>query len=393
MNAVSFLVEHKRAVSKNWLFGLTVGGYATVTLALYCFGGALVSSSQVPAGNAQALLFMIPGFFVGLLDFVQIHAEDYFKYKPRERIIWSALWLNTIAIVAFCALLTLKDVFVGGELYSFVPLVLGGVTAASFLVGIVVSILNVLWILVAAKARIVLVVTVVVCLLPILWPAYRAGLFTRDAGRYATRHDRTIYLHPSDVSFQIPQDWLYWNSEFHNNVHLTHRELAKVRFGAGEWDSEYGDIVNSALPFEYCAAHVGGEGWGREGVSFGDLQVRAYITDLSSAEILKRISGPAFGTAKHVSSQTLKDPPVQVSSGQEGEWQRAVLQYNLFYGDYGGRANIEFYIKQVGQYELVMVFMGNVEKEKRQVLDSVTIGKRGLTRSDETPGLRRVMPT
>ena len=64
-----------------------------------------------------------------------------------------------------------------------------------------------------------------------------------------------------------------------------------------------------------------------------------------------------------------------MSSGQEGEWQRAVIQYDLFYGNYGGRANIEFYIKPVGQYQLVMVFMGSVENEKRQVLDSVTTGK------------------
>src|SRR5437879_974963 len=193
--------------------------------------------------------------------------------------------------------------------------------------------LNVLWILIAAKARIALVVTVVICLLPTLWPAYRAGLFTRDAGRYATRLERTIYLHPSEVSFQIPQDWLYWDSEFHDNLHLTHRELERVRFGAGEWDSEYGDVVNSALPFEYCAAHVGGEGWGREGVSFGDLQLRAYVTELSSLEILRRISGPAFAAAKKVASQVIHEPAVQVSSGQEDQWQRAVIQYDMFYGD------------------------------------------------------------
>jgi len=29
----------------------------------------------------------------------------------------------------------------------------------------------------------------------------------------------------------------------------------------------------------------------------------------------------------------------------------------------------------VGRYQLVMVFMGSVEKEKREVLDSVTISK------------------
>jgi|GEM_PF-2662801 len=366
-------MENARSVSKNWLLGLTVGGYATVSIALYCFGGALVSSGQFPSGKAQALLFLIPGLFVGLLDFVQIHSGDYFKYKPRERITWFALWLNATAIIGFCALFTLKGVLDGGGFYSFVPLILGILTASSFLLGIVVSVSNVLWILIAAKARIALVITVVVCLLPILWPAYRAGLFTRDAGRYATRQNRTIYLHPSGVSFQIPQDWLDWNAEFYNNLHLTHRELEGVRFGAGEWDSEYGEVVNSALPFEHCAAHVGGEGWGREGVSFGDLQLRTYVTDLSSAEILKRISGPASATAKRVSSQIVHDPVVRVSSGQEGQWQRAIIQYDLFYGDYGGRANIEFYLKPVGQYQLVLVFMGNVEKEKRQVLDSLTV--------------------
>jgi len=375
MNVVAFLIENKRSMSKNWLLGLTVGGYATVSLSLYCFGGALISSSQVPARNAQALLILIPGFFVGLLDFAQIHAVEYFKYQPRERITWFALWLNAIAIIGFYALLTLKGVF-GGGLYSFVPLVLGGVTAASFLVGIVVSMLNVLWILIAAKARIALVVTVVICLLPTLWPAYRARLFTRDAGRYATRQERTIYLHPSEVSFQIPQDWLYWDSEFHNNLHLTHRELEKVRFGAGEWDTEYGDVVNSALPFEYCAVHVGGEGWGRDGVSFGDLQLRAYVTDLSSAEILRRLSGPAFATAKKLSTGNFYGPgQVQTDIGEEGPWRRAVIRYSLFYGDYGGIANVEFYLRPVSKYQLVMVFMGNVEKEKRQVLDSVTIGK------------------
>jgi hypothetical protein len=47
-----------------------------------------------------------------------------------------------------------------------------------------------------------------------------------------------------------------------------------VRVGHGEWDSEYASVVNASLPFEDCAAHVGGEGWGWQGLSFGDLQVR-----------------------------------------------------------------------------------------------------------------------
>jgi hypothetical protein len=317
---------------------------------------------------------MIPGLLIGLLDFVQINAADYFKYKARERITSFAVWLNVVPVLSFCVMLTLKDVLDGAG--SFILLFIMAVAAASFLLGIVVSLGNVLWIFIAAKARIALAATVALCLLPALWPAYRVGLFTRDAGRFATRQNRTIYLHPSGVNFQIPEDWLSWNAEFHNNLHLTHRELRRVHFGAGEWDDEYGEVVNSALPFEDCAAHVGGDGWGREGSSFGDLQLRAYVTDLSSEEILRRISGPAFATAKKLSSGVFNGPgEVQTDIGEEGPWRRAVIRYSLFYGDYGGVANVEFYLRPVSKYQLVMVFMGNVEKEKRQVLDSVTIGK------------------
>jgi|SRR5882762_2508822 len=370
MSRVAFLIGNKHPFSKDWLLGLTVGGYATLSLVLFCFGGALFSS-QSPAGNAQAFLFMIPGFFVGLLDFLQIHARDYFKYKPSERITSFAVWLNMIAVLSFCVMLTLKDVLDGAG--SFILLSVMAVAAASFLLGIVVSLGNVLWIFIAAKARIALAATIALCLLPALWPAYRMGLFTRDAGRFATRQNRTIYVHPSDVNFQIPEDWLSWNAEFHNNLHLTHRELQKVRFGAGEWDYEYGEVVNSALPFEDCTAHVGGEGWGREGVSFGDLQMRAYVTDLGSQEILKRISGPALATAKKLSRDFYAPGQVQTSVGEEGPWRRAVIQYSLFYGDYGGMANVEFYVRPVSHYQLVMVFMGLKDEEKQAILQTVNL--------------------
>jgi hypothetical protein len=184
------------------------------------------------------------------------------------------------------------------------------------------------------------------------------------------------------VSFQIAQDWMDWNAEFHNNLHLTPQELQTVRVGAGEWDSEYGEVVNSALPFEECAAHVGGEGWGRQGVSFGDLQVRAYVTNLGSQEIFQRISGSAWTTAKKVSSGVW---PGQLQSDglEDGPWRTAVIRYSVFYGDYGGVANVEFYVRPVSKYQLVLVFMSagssEVAKEKRAILDSVVVpGERAL---------------
>src|SRR4051794_12982079 len=61
-----------------------------------------------------------------------------------------------------------------------------------------------------------------------------------DNGRFSTLENRTIELNPSHVKFQIPQDWLEWDFQFHNNLHLSHRQLRSVRVGHGEWDSEYG---------------------------------------------------------------------------------------------------------------------------------------------------------
>src|SRR5437016_455902 len=92
----------------------------------------------------------------------------------------------------------------------------------------------------------------------------------------ATRSGRTIILHPSEARFNIPADWLTWYNKFHNNLHLNAKELESVRVGQGEWDTEYALVVNSALSFQTCTAHVGGEGWGKKSSSFADVQLRVY---------------------------------------------------------------------------------------------------------------------
>jgi hypothetical protein len=182
-----------------------------------------------------------------------------------------------------------------------------------------------------------------------------------DEGRYATRQGRTIQLHPSNITFQVPQSWLEWDSEFHNNFHLTHRQLRSVRVGHGEWDSEYTSVVNASLPFKDCAAHVGGEGWGWQGVSFGDLQVRAYVTSLSENEVLERVKSQSFGTAQsiaeHQSGFGMGHQASFAASTEQG-WQHAKISYPLWYGDYGGTAPIDFYMRDTGHYRLVIVLIG-----------------------------------
>lgn len=209
---------------------------------------------------------------------------------------------------------------------------------------------------------------------------YRAANPTAEAQRYATREGQKIILHPSGVSFRIPQQWLEWYGRFHNNLHLTRDQLERVHNGDGEWDTEYGNIVNAALPFTDCAAHVGGEGWGSEGSSFGDVQLRAYVTNLSEREILGKIHGEAFDAARRA-ARPFSTPPAlaelvpdtNVTDGKEGQWQKYVIQYPLWYGDYGGVARVRFYVASIGKEILVLVFMGGQDEEVERILQSVSL--------------------
>jgi hypothetical protein len=104
---------------------------------------------------------------------------------------------------------------------------------------------------------------------------------------WSTREGKSVTLHPSGATYKVPNDWLEWHQKFGNNFHLTHAQLDAVARGAGEWDTEYASVCNATLPFDRCAAHVGDEGWGKQGVSYGDLQVRVY--DLAeSLEVIER---------------------------------------------------------------------------------------------------------
>ena len=200
---------------------------------------------------------------------------------------------------------------------------------------------------------------------------------TKDALRFSFRQQRTIHLLPSGIEFQIPQDWVTWDSQFHNNLHLTSKELMKVQTGKGEWDSEYSVVVNAALPFEDCAAHVGGEGWGVEGSSFVDLQVRAYVTDLPMREILERVQKSAFAEAQRIANAEggSAGNEAHVSISSDGNWRRAAIDYPLWYHDYGGTAKIDFYLRDESKYRLVLVFMGGQGNpaEEPAILESVVL--------------------
>lgn len=133
---------------------------------------------------------------------------------------------------------------------------------------------------------------------------------------FATRSGRTITLHPSEVAFDVPADWISWYREFHNNIHLSAKELQSVREGHGaEWDTEYAKVVNAVLPFRDCVAHLGGDGWGQEGSSYPAVHLRAYVTEMTEGDIKQRISTQGLSAANTMNPDASLGPRWQKTAG------------------------------------------------------------------------------
>lgn len=181
-----------------------------------------------------------------------------------------------------------------------------------------------------------------------------------------------VIAEPSGVSFRIPQQWLDWNQQFHNNLHLSRAQLESVRDATGDWDHDYASVVNEILPFDSCAAHVGGEGWGRESVSFGDLQMRVYTGTFDSEKIRNAVLESGKSMAGRISR------PVKADSATIGDWAETKLEWQAWYGDYGGVAHVDVLISQSEGRSTIIVFMyssRNGPQERDAILKSVSLTK------------------
>ena len=66
-------------------------------------------------------------------------------------------------------------------------------------------------------------------------------------------------------------------------------------------------------------------------------------------------------------------PHVSATDGEEGLWRKAVIQYPVWYGDYGGVARIRFYVASMKGGTLALVFMGGEDHEVQRILHSVSM--------------------
>jgi hypothetical protein len=184
-----------------------------------------------------------------------------------------------------------------------------------------------------------------------------------DSGRdhFSTSQGATILIQPSGASLQVPQNWV---------LYQTGQEIESVKKGKGEWQTEYAEVLNAALPFTACSLHAGEYRWSSPSV--GSLQMRAYVLGSPLDQIQRRILGKGFSAAKHLPAKSIHN--ASVSETKVGQWHRILIAYDAWYGDYGGKANLEFYLTAQKNWTLVLVFLNGVSganaSEAEQILRS-----------------------
>ena len=170
------------------------------------------------------------------------------------------------------------------------------------------------------------------------------------------------------ASFTIPQQWL-----IRRNFRLDSTQLSTVQQDGtrAEWDSAYGPIIDAILPFPDCLLHIGSKAWGEGGLT--GIQMRAYLTDAKSEQITKAVATKGVETAGKVKGRSVKS-----NSKDESGWRIDRLEFDLWYGDYGGRAGVDFYSRPCGEKTLVLVFMLDQERlirDRDSIISSFRIKK------------------
>ena len=160
---------------------------------------------------------------------------------------------------------------------------------------------------------------------------------------------------PNGHSFAIPERIVSRHEKYGGRIHISAAELRAVEWGEGNgWDSVYAAMVNAAVSFEYCVAHLGSDWWGMQAASFVDLQMRVYLLqgEVDPVE-LARISlaqGKQFEMESNIQAA-----PTQRWSRKGFACSRSSVM--LSHGDYEGQASVEFCAEKVEDLTVLFVFM------------------------------------
>ena len=175
----------------------------------------------------------------------------------------------------------------------------------------------------------------------------------------AALKDSWIVLESGGPAFRVPKSWLAWNERWGGNLHFTAEDLASVRDGSGEWDTEYGEIANALLPFEDLYFHGGADRW--PGSLYNDLQMRAYTSRVDAGTAEERVHAIY--------------PQASVSRASSDGWEVVTVSLERWYMDYGGTAQVELRTRFCVDRFVTLVFMRDAD------LDEPGEQQRAITKS------------
>jgi hypothetical protein len=202
----------------------------------------------------------------------------------------------------------------------------------------------------------------IIAVLVVLSGTAPARVSQRDS-HFSTAEGRMVRMQPSGTAFEIPEGrWDGW--------YRSRAELDKAKRGKGEWYAEYARVANAALPFQNCSIQTGTYLWNAP--TFFGVTVRGYSLDSVAGETEARIASKALTAARHLPRSTVSN--ASLTKSREKQWDRLLIGYDVSYGDYGGRANVDFYVTEVEGKTIVLVFMyadvNNNASVVRQILES-----------------------
>ena len=185
----------------------------------------------------------------------------------------------------------------------------------------------------------------------------------------STLDGTTVRIMPYDASFDIPEAWLTPNPvetnpmgarEYLNISWDALDQLYKVN-GDNHADAE---IMDSILPFELSAAHVGSRGWGNYITT--DLQARVYIIDTDVDSFRGSVETVGLNRARRVYKTA------ELKTKQHGDWEGRVMsvyeegEHTLLFKD------VDFYYRRFDKKTVVFVFVhqSGWDETINQMLDS-----------------------
>ncbi len=192
------------------------------------------------------------------------------------------------------------------------------------------------------------------------------------------RNGSTIVLSPSSTMIDLPTAWIEWYNKYKNTLHLSPTSIADVIQGSGEWDSRYSSVCNALLPANRCAAHIGGDGWGKDGVGTGDLQVRIYDLQQSVPFVKRDLRSRAVRELERLATQQN-----DLTFENTGRWSWCSIRYGVRDHDTIGVCRVDLWLTEINTGTIVFVFMCTENSRERSQIHAILASFRPRTKQTD----------